>query len=104
MAAERRGATPTQPNTESEVVNGSALTVLPDARPTPITMEYRCEGCGRRVSSTLVDGPRGWRRVRLTPSEDPANLCTRCVLIVSRAIEVAQTVAKRRGAGRGKQH
>lgn len=82
----------------------TALGIVEDARPTPVQVQYRCEGCGRSAMSASEGGPRGWKRARLTPGEDPATLCPRCTAYVTRAFQVAEAVATRRAHGRGRAH
>lgn len=106
MAKERRArraeAKPAVPaNTAS-----AALGIVDNARPAPAEAHYRCEGCGKRATTAHPEGPRGWKRVRLTGSEDanPATLCVRCTATVTRAAGVVAAVMTRRGAGKGFRH
>lgn len=110
----RRSATPApapaSPANEARAP-GSTTLMLPlgiveDARPEPTMIQYRCEGCGRGSISANPEGPRGWKRVRLTVREgdSPATLCPRCTAAVARAFQVVKAVSQRRAAGRGKSH
>jgi hypothetical protein len=102
MAEARRG----RKATGAPTTGGAAfpLGVVENARPAPAVVQYRCEGCGRASMSASPDGPRGWRRVRLTSSDEPATLCTRCTAGVQRALRVMEAVAERRRGGRGRAH
>lgn len=83
-----------------------ALGIVENQRPEPAMVQYRCEGCGRGSTTANPEGPRGWKRVRLTGREadSPATLCPRCTAAVGRAFQVVRAVSQRRAAGKGKTH
>lgn len=96
MSAARRGKA-----TKVSTLAGLPLGIVENARPAPALVQYRCEGCGRSSMSASADGPRGWKRVRLTGGEDAATLCTRCTARVTGALQIMRAVVeRRRGAQR----
>jgi hypothetical protein len=106
MARERKEARAKASSEAPSAVQGTLLGIVNDARPAPAAARYRCEGCGKIAETPHPEGPRGWKRVRVTHSEDdsPATLCVRCTGIVMKAAGVVATVAQRRNSGKGLKH
>jgi hypothetical protein len=100
---DRRAKEAAQPASNTEQL---ALGIVADAKPTPAEARYRCEGCGKIAATAHPEGPRGWKRVRLTGREDvnPATLCVRCTATVTKAAGVVAAVMTRRNSGKGLRH